>query len=477
LSPGVQKYPVHPMRPYSDTWHELSWRLLKYAPNAAQQEITDWWFGGDGRFCLICGGERAGKSLTSVALLLPLLMVKGGNFWIVGPDYNQARVEFLYLYNALHGSGGEDSLIEGEPSMPQSGSQPWSMKFKWNATIRTRTSSEIQKLASEKIDGFLMVEAAQHLYEVWLKLSGRVAETRGFGILSGTLEKGLPWYADMLRRWKGDNEEGGRSFSLPTWSNTDIFPGGREDAEIRRLEATYPTELFLERFGAEPHGYHGSVLPVFAFERHVRRLEPVEGVPLELWCDPGTNCYCVLFVQYVQPFAYVLERIYDRGAIDHDVIEKVKAHPYYALVPKATSGQTGGVIDIAAKQRSQGGRSQVQLWHELANISLASQYVFENDTIEVLRMHLKGDDKGPWLLFNSNMANTRAPDGTALDVLAEPELWRWPERTFKQNEARRPIDKNNHAMKAIAYGLNWHTGFSLKKQAAVAHKRTIAKYF
>lgn len=465
------------MRPFTNKWQNLAWRRLKYVPNEAQQGITDWWFGGDDRFCLICGGERAGKSLTSVALLLPLLMVPNGTFWIVGPDYNQARVEFLYLYNALLGQGGDDSLIAGEPSMPQSGSQPWSMKTRWDATILTRTSSDVAKLASFTVHGFLMVEAAQQLYEVWLKLSARVAETRGFGILSGTLEKGLPWYADMLRRWKGDNEEGGKSFSLPTWSNTDIFPGGREDKEILRLEATYPSELFLERFGAEPQGYHGSVLPEFSFESHVRKLELLADVPVELWVDPGTNCYCVLFVQYVGKTAYVLDRVYDRGAIDHDVIEKVKRHPYYALVPMADSGQMGGVIDVAAKQRSQGGRSQVQLWYELANISLVSQYVFENDTIEVLRMHLKGDDKGPWLLFNSNMQNLRAPDGTALDVLAEPELWRWPERTFKQNEARRPIDKNNHAMKAAAYGLNWHTGFSLKKQAAVKHKRTVAKYF
>jgi hypothetical protein len=459
------------LKPSSKVVVSLFWKFLDYTPNAAQKAITDWWFGGDDRFCLICGGERAGKSLTSVALMLPLMDIEGGTFWIVGPDYSQARVEFQYLHDALADAG----LLEGEPSMPQSGSQPWSMRTKWGATIQTRTSSDIAKLASFRVHGFLMVEAAQQLYEVWLKLSARVAETRGFGILSGTLESGLPWYADMLRRWKGENEEGGKSFSLPTWSNTDVFPGGRDDAEIKRLEATYPGDLFLERFGAEPQGYHGSVLPEFSFGRHVRKIDRVDGIPVEVWIDPGTNCYCVLFVQYVKPYAYILDRVYDRGAIDHEVIEKVKAHPYFQFVPKAKDNRTGGVIDIAAKQRGQGGRSQLQLWQELAGISLEQKYIFENDTIEVLRLHLKGDKDGPWLLFNSHMQNLRAPDGTALDVLAEPELWRWPERGWKQNQARRPIDSNNHAMKAIAYGLIHKTDFAMTKQLQV-YKTVIRKY-
>jgi hypothetical protein len=461
---------------YSNTWHELAWRLLKYKPNAAQREITEAWFGSDLRFLLICGGERAGKSLTSVALLLPLLMVEGVEnpaFWIVGPDYRQARAEFEYIHKALVGKGSESSLV-AEASMPQSGSQPWSMKTKWGATIETRTSNEVQKLASFTVHGFLMVEAAQQLEDVWLKLRGRVAETRGWGILSGTLEDGLPWYADRLRRWKGPNEEFGKSFSLPTWSNTDIFPGGREDEEIKALEAGSNEEYFLQHYGAEPQGYHGAVLKEFSFDRHVKPLEMAEGWPVEVWIDPGRKVYSVNFVQYIPPVAYVLDRIYDRTAIDHDVVDQAIAHPLFKFVPKVKDGHRGGVIDIAGKTMGMGSRSQVQLWNDRAGVSMGHYYVFENDTIEILRAHLKGhwvearegEEKGHWephLFFNSHMKNLRTPAGEALDVLAEPELWRYPKRSFSQSEAVKPIDSNNHAMKAIAYGLNLHTGFSLKK--------------
>ena len=108
---------------------------------------------------------------------------------------------------------------------------------------------------------------------------------------------------------------------------------------------------------------------------------------------------------------------------------------------------------------------------ELAGVSLRYRYIFQNDGIEVLRKHLANG----WLVFNSNMTNKREPNGTALDVLAEPELWRWPSRTFKQNEARRPVDANNHAMKALSYFAIDKTGFTMIERKPL--KTTKRVYF
>ena len=155
----------------------------------------------------------------------------------------------------------------------------------------------------------------------------------------------------------------------------------------------------------------------------------------------------------------------------NDVLEaeQVTQHELFQHVPRGN--RIGGVIDIAGKHKNQGARSQVQLWQELADVSLTHQYVWENDSIEVLRKHLQNG----WLLFDSRISNKRAPDGTALDVLAEPELWRWPDRSYRQNEARRPVDKNNHAMKAIAYGAINKTGVTMVTRKPV--KTVVRKYF
>jgi hypothetical protein len=76
-----------------DTWQYLAWKLLDYTPNKAQRPIITAFLEGT-RFVLICGGERAGKSMTSVAMAMlkmgPEYDDKGHyvkrTFWIVGPD-------------------------------------------------------------------------------------------------------------------------------------------------------------------------------------------------------------------------------------------------------------------------------------------------------------------------------------------------------------------------------------------------------
>ena len=149
----------------------ITWGALGYKPNTLQAEILRSVRDSGNRFFLICGGERAGKSITSVAaffMLLDPLQEGDYTYWIVGPDYAQARAEFDYIHKAFTTLGAVTSV-----SMPETKTQPWILKVQigdWKATIETRTSSDISKLASFTVHGVLMVEAAQQLYEVWLKL-------------------------------------------------------------------------------------------------------------------------------------------------------------------------------------------------------------------------------------------------------------------------------------------------------------------
>src|SRR5690606_39648731 len=68
---------------------------------------------------------------------------------------------------------------------------------------------------------------------------------------SGTFEGAYGWYADLWNRWQGPNDDGGKSFSLPTWTNRAVYPGGREDPEIKRQESLMPPDLFQERRSEE----------------------------------------------------------------------------------------------------------------------------------------------------------------------------------------------------------------------------------
>lgn len=442
---------------------------VDFEKNEEQSAIVDWWHGSDSRFIQILGGERSGKSL--VASFLALSCMKPGDgdgketeYWIVGPDFYQPRAEFQYLYSWLKTAG----MVEGEASMPANPAAAWVMRTTFGATIRTRSAGEVQKLASFSISGVIMAEAAQCVWEAYLKLMGRVSETGGFLILSGTLERGLPWYGDLYERWQADNTLGARSFSLPTWSNLEVYPGGRDDPAIKDLESEYPSDYFQERFGAKPQRKLGLVLPEFDMKTHVKHLKVNEHLPVELAMDPGQHCYAVLFLQYDGLVCNVLDRVYERGMIAQEVIPIAMGNPLWKRIDPSAAG----TIDIAGKQHH-ANKSQVELWHEIAGITLSSQYIRLDDTIQALRFRLKDTNPlhQPLIFFNDHMQNLRDPAGFALDVLAEPVSWSWPDRGPSKNVAVRPIDKNNDAMKALGYSLVQRFGSYTDKKRPKAPKR------
>jgi len=444
--------------------------MLLHEPNEAQIEIEEWWFNTSARFCLILGGERAGKSYEACKLALPCMnILKPGRYWIVGPDYQQPRQEFQYIYEALKkGDNGVSLVVDDSVSMPLNIASPWSLKTIWGQEWMTKSASDIQKLASFSVSGVIMSEAAQHIYESYLKLMGRVSETSGFLILSGTLERGLPWYGDLYSRWQGANELNARSFSLPTWTNTDVYPGGEENPRIKELRSEYPEDLFMERFGAKPMRKTGLVLPEYDHAKHVKHMVVNPELPVELWMDPGQHCYPVLFVQVDGLITNILDCVYSRSKIVHDIIPLVMANPLFKYVKLSS----GGIIDNAGQQHN-ANHSQVELWQKIAGVSLRSQYCRLDDTIQAIRFRLQETNPlhQPLLYFNDHLKNTKSPNGLALDLLAEPELWVWPDRSPGRNEALTPTDKNNDGMKAIGYGLIDHFGAHISKPVSVRSRR------
>lgn len=448
------------MKPSSEKWLEACLKIsgVNFEKNLAQKEVLDWWLTSDSRFMQLLGGERAGKSL--LAALAALCCMKPGEkneYWIVGPDYRQARPEFQYLYEWL-----KDADWVAEASMPASETSPWSMTTTFGAEIKTRSAGDIQKLASFRVAGIIMAEAAQAIYEALLKLMGRVSETGGFLILSGTLEQGLPWYGDLYERWQGENTLNARSWSLPSWTNLEVYPGGRDDPRIKELEAEFPEDLFMERFGALPARKFGLVLPEFDMKIHVKRLlhNPL-GEPVQLAIDPGQHTYAVLFLQYDGLVCNVLDRVYVKGMIAQDVIPRAMGNPLWKFIDPIQAG----TIDVAGKQHH-ANKSQLELWREIGGVSLATKYIRLDDTIATLRNRLRDTNPlhKPLLYFDSRMTNARGPDGIALDVLAEPLSWKWPNRGDNQNLAVKPVDKNNDAMKALGYSLVQRYGVNLERR-------------
>lgn len=430
----------------------IIWRAAGYEPSPEQLAAHL----APHRFKIVAGGERAGKSYWTAMELLCWLTVtgEGGLFWIVGPTYDLARAEFLHLLPAAQRC---DLVLPGSVSMPRSGSCQFRTRL--GARVVTRTSQDPESIASEAPDGEAMVEAAQHPYEVYLRLRGRLAEKRGPLIASGTFEGSLGWYPEEWQRGQADNADDMRSFSLPTWSNLAIFPGGRDDPEIKALEAAYPPDLFQERFGAVPCPPATLVFKEFQHTTHVRRIAfgPPEAdaislpmsAPVQVWIDPGwAGAYAVLAVCLHGGCVYVFDEVYARGRTAQDIIAECKQREWWPRV-------RGGVIDIAGRQH-QGMESHVEIWGRLAGVRLVSQPVPIPDGILRHRTFLRDPASGQPRIFY---------DPRCKGTIREYGLWRYHEVVEGRPVSELPIDADNHGLKAVNYGLVANFGFVGRRPA------------
>lgn len=422
-----------------DRYQRGIWRKAGYSPHEGQQPVHD----SAALVKQIVGGVRAGKSNCTAMELVKYTAIPDGLTWLIGPDYDQVRAEFMYMYEPLQALG----LVKSR-SIPANGSV--SFVTDWGHRVETKsTAQDSTQLASFAPDAIGMVEAAQQPYEVFFKSTERALEKNAPVIMSGTLEQAYIWYTDAFRRWQEPNDEGAQSFSIPSWTNTAIFPGGRDDPAIKRMEATLPEDLFMERVAAVPYFGEGRVHPDYNPAKHVAKLEHKLAYPTEILIDPGySGAYFVGIGQKIGQLYNVLAEIYMRGAVVQEVIEECRKHPLWPYVRE-------GVIDIAGIQHH-AQRSQVEVWADMEpQIALRWSKVGEKDGIDAINFRLKdapGLDR-PYIQFSDALADegNRSSNGLANGIRAEMVMRRW--RAYKEggSEKRAPIKANDHGCNALGY--------------------------
>lgn len=412
---------------------QLLWDAVGYAPNPLALDVHTC----SNRVVMVAGGERAGKSRSAAAEAFPHCLMPDSLGWIVGPTYELARQEFNYILGDL----GKLGMVQ-DASTPAHGAM--SLTTRTGGKVVTRSADDPVKLASVAPDWVLMCEAAQCSYETYLRLRGRVAEKRGWLWISGTFEGSLGWYPELWSRWQADNVENARSYSLPTWSNTQLFPAGREDAEIIALEKAYPADVFQERFGAIPCPPSNLVLKEFSHTEHIRTApywskdRAWVDKPVELWIDPGgAGHYAVLAVQVN---GYEVQQI-DEVCVEYGVAEEIigvcQARPWWALVKS-------GVMDIAGQSKD-GRESHADIWKRVARIPIGAKRVGVDEGIQRHRTFLRDSITGLPNLYH---------DPRCTYTIREYGL-------YKRNaDTGKIIDRDNHAMKAIAYGLVYNFGIA-----------------
>ena len=430
----------------NDAQRELLFERLGYKPNPTQLKIHQ----SPSRIKLVTGGERSGKS-TVGANELTSRCFEGQLYWLVGAEYDATKAEFEYICENLTKLEIPYSATKRvDPGEIDAGI------FK----ILTKSARDPRKLMMQAPDGILVCEAAQVDYESFLRVRGRIAEKRGWMMMTGTLEGSLGWYPELFTRWQMPNEEEAQAFGMPTWTNTAIFPGGEKDPEILALKSASSKEWFNERYGGIPCPPAGRVFSEFSNAFHTGVGEAYNFDPLQpvyLWIDPGyASVYAVEVAQKRGDDIYIVDEIYERGLVTSDIIKVCKQKPWWNKV-------TGGAVDVAGTQH-QAMPAVSEIWLKEAGLRLRSRKIKIQDGIERVKSYLNINPitGRPLLHINTRCKGLISEmGGCANPITNQTSVYRWRQDRSGAVIGEEPEDRDNHASKALAYGLIDLCGYSI----------------
>jgi hypothetical protein len=400
------------------------------------------------RFTLVAGGEQAGKSIIASKYLLARMFEINdpGLYWLVAADYERTRAEFEYLVDDFSALG---VLKESSKRV-----DPGRMLLADGTRIETKSAKDPRTLAMRAPDGIIGCEASQLDLETFYRMRGRCAPRRGWMFLSGTFEGSLGWYPQMHVSWSIPTEDE-ESFSLPSYTNTHLYPGGVDDPEIQRLKRDSSDDFFLERIEGVPSPPEGLVFGEFRPDLHVADVKWSVGDPVHLWMDPGyAGAYAVMAVQISDDVITVIDEVYERGLVTEEIIDVCRNRPWWQDVQY-------GVIDVAGYQH-QAMAAPAEIWMKETGLYLSSRKILINDGTERLKSFLKPDpvSRKSKVLINPKCTGLLSEFGAAPNPFdGQTRAYRWKVDRDGNIVGNVPEDKNNHGVKALVYGIVDNYGY------------------
>ncbi len=429
---------------------------IDFSPTPLQQPIL----ASRKRFILVAGGEQAGKSMVASKYLLGRFLENddAGLYWLVAADYERTRAEFEYLV--------EDFAKLGLLAEASKRVDPGRIILADGTRIETKSAKDPRTLAMRAPNGIIGCEASQLDLETFNRLRGRCAPKRGWLFLAGTFEGSLGWYPQMYQSWQHSAGQDEKSFSLPSYSNQYLYPGGREDPEILALERAASDDFFMERIEGIPSPPQGMVFSEIRPDIHVQDVEYEPDVPVHIWIDPGySEAYACEIVQVVNDQVRVIDEIYERNLVTDEIIDIAQSRPWWR-------DAQFGVIDIAGNQH-QAMAAPAEVWLERTGIFFDSEKIRINEGTERLKSFLKTDpveQRDPRIVFNPKCKGILSEFGVQPNPFdGQTRAYRWKMDRDGNIVGQTPEDRYNHGVKAVIYGLINRYGYGY-----IADNKTIS---
>ena len=373
-------------------------------------------------------------------------------YWLVAEDYGRTKAEFGYIRDflvRLFGITAVQATARVDPGhITVVGNGREFLR------VETKSAKDPRTLAMFAPHGIVLCEASQVALEVFLRTQERLGPKRGWLVAGGTFETSFGWYPSVFRAWKAGLNPDAVAFSLPTWSNTALYPGGRQDPEILRLERETSEEFFLERLAGVPVAPRGLVFPEFNAALHIDpTVELDENLPVYLWEDPGygsQSAHAVEVVQVVGGQVRVIDEIYEQGLITEEIIDIATARPWWKVKDKKL------VSDPHYKDAHHSMTSVAEIWLKKAHLTAFGERTRIMVGVERLKSFLKLEPRtqAARLVVHPRCVGLLSEFGVAanpFDKELHPYKWRLDHGNAPVGET--PEDRYNHGIKALCYGL------------------------
>lgn len=284
----------------------------------------------------LSNGRRWGKTLLGGKEVEPCAFVRNRRGevqrgWIIGPNYLDCEKEFRVVYDSFKALG-IDTVSTKFLRNVENGSMH--IVTNWGFDLECRSAQHPESLVGEGLDFVVCAEAGRLRRSTFTEyVRPALSDKRGWSLMTGVPEiaadTSLLYWA-----WKRGLEhetKPWRSWRMPSWTNTIVFPGGRNDPEILEAEDDLTEDEFRRQYGGEFVDKVGRVMKEWDDEIHLKRIKFNPDWPLYAAVDYGfTNWFVWLWIQ-VDPFqnVYVLGEHYIKEMDTERIAKEVlKNHPW-----------------------------------------------------------------------------------------------------------------------------------------------------
>lgn len=431
-----------------------------YVPHEGQRKVHY----DPTRHRALSNGRRWGKTLLGGKEAETQAFVK--NFmgepmrgWIIGPEYPDCEKEFRVVYNTFK-SLGVDLVSNKFLNNVESGSMR--INTKWGFDLQCRSARHPESLVGEGLDFVLIVEAGRiHRKTFTEYVRPALSDKRGWSLMTGVPEiasdTALLYWA--YQRGQEAAKTQWSSYRMPSWNNTTVFPGGRQDPEILEAEDDLTSDEFQRQYGGEFVERIGRVMKEWDDDTHlIPGLDYDPTRPLYAALDYGyTNDWVWLWIQediWGQCYVIGEERwkMMDTEEVCQDILERRdRADGLWTLLDKVNC--------IYAPPAEPSDTSIVQRKLNRPIRTNTGGEINDRDRMTNNMLKPKGVERRPGMLFNKERT---------LQLAWEMRTgYRWPEhKNENKNASENPLDRDNHGPEALGRFVKGHLGKTQERRTS-----------